>query len=265
MVDDIIHLGLVDDAEIELDRAALEIAALDHPQADLAAYLDLIDEMAEHLHARASRGLTPAQQAAHLARVLGGEFGFDGDRETYDDPANADLMSVIDRRRGLPVTLAILYVSLARRLGWSAHALNTPGHVLVGLGQRPPLILDPFSRGTLIGPGDASLLRLALGRLAAFAPQHVAPMSNRAVLVRLLMNQATRAERAEQHARALVVLERITAVAPGYSFGWWERARLERASGDTAGARHSLSALLETTRDPDLRKQATSALGAMSG
>jgi regulator of sirC expression with transglutaminase-like and TPR domain len=265
MVEDITHLGLVDETDIELDRAALEIAALDHPGIDLAGYLALLDRIARRLAEWAKLARTPAEQASCLARVLGGEFGFEGDRETYDDPANADLIQVMDRRRGLPVALAILYVAQARRLGWSAHALNTPFHVLVGIGSPPGLLIDPFNDGGVVRPGQlAHLLQGGLGRRLVVRPEHVAPMGNRAVLVRLMTNQATRAEQAEDFARALVILQRITAVAPTYSFGWWERSRLEQAAGDVAGARGSLASMLETTRDPRVRGQAISALEGLA-
>jgi regulator of sirC expression with transglutaminase-like and TPR domain len=260
------HLGLVDEAEIELDKAALEIAALDHPEAELSGYFGQLEQFARCLKAQADAARTPAQQAELLAGVLAGEFGFEGDRDTYDDAANADLIAVLDRRRGLPVALAILYVAMARRLGWAAHALNTPGHVLVGLGPRTSVLVDPFNRGAVVRPGQLSgLLQAALGELTAVRPEHVARMSNRAVLVRLLTNQASRAEKLSDVTRALTVLERITAVAPDHSFGWWERARLEQALGKTAAARRSLSSMLETTRDPRVRTQVKSALNALAG
>jgi regulator of sirC expression with transglutaminase-like and TPR domain len=260
-IDQIAHLGLVDESEIELDRAALEIAALDHPEAALEPYLALLDDMTERLHVRAALARGAGSQGDALAEVLGVEFGFEGDAETYDDPANADLIRVIDRRRGLPIALSILYVALARRVGWTAHALNTPRHVLVGIGRPGSLLVDPFNRGAFVGREQlASLLHAAPDRVGAAAAAQVAPMSNRAVLVRLMMNQATRAEHAGEVARALVVMQRITTVAPGQSAGWWGRARLERSQGDPAGARRSLSAMLETTRDPRLRAEVARAL-----
>lgn len=266
MVEEIAHLGLIEETEIELDKAALEIAALDHPRARLARYLALLEQMAESLRGHAAAARSPGAQAEALSEVLGAEFGFEGDRDTYDDPANADLMRVLDRRRGLPVALAILYVALARRLGWTAHALNTPGHVLVGVGEPRSLLIDPFNRGGLVGRDQFATLFLAAGgRRAAQASENVSPMTNRGVLTRLLMNQATRAERARRLPRALTVLERITTVAPDYSLGWWERARLEQALGDAPAARLSLSSMLETTRDPDLRSHVVSALHALSG
>jgi regulator of sirC expression with transglutaminase-like and TPR domain len=265
MVDDIAYLGLVDETEIELDKAALEIAALDHPRARVSRYLALLEQIAERLRARGGTSRTPAAQAEALAEVLGADFGFEGDRDTYDDPANADLIRVLDRRRGLPVALAILYVALARRLGWTAHALNTPGHVLVGVGQPRALLIDPFNRGALVGREQFATLFLAAGGRPAQASESVAPLSNRGVLTRLMMNQVTRAERTRRLPRALAVLERVTTVAPDYSLGWWERARVEQALGDPAAARLSLSSMLETTRDPDLRSHVMNALDALSG
>lgn len=265
MVERIAYLGLVDDAEIELDKAALEIAALDHPEADLERYLEILEQIADRLRARIATARGPGEQAESLADVIGAEYGFEGDRATYDDPANADLIRVLDRRRGLPVALSILYVALARRVGWTAHALNTPGHVLVGVGQPRSLLIDPFNRGAFVGREQlASLLLTAEGRLDAHAPDHVAPMANRAVLTRLLMNQATRAEQTRRLPRALTVLERITIVAPAYSLAWWERARLEQLLGDSHAARLSLSSMLETTRDPELRAHVSRALIALA-
>jgi regulator of sirC expression with transglutaminase-like and TPR domain len=265
MTEQLAALGLVDEHEIELDRAALEIAALDHPHADLAAPLALIEQMAARLRAVARTPAEPAEQARALAQVLCIEFGFEGDRETYDDPANADLIRVLERRRGLPVALAILYVALGRRMGWSVHALNTPSHVLVAVGAPKSLVVDPFNGGRAVGPDQlAGLLQAALQGAEA-GPEHLAPMPNRAVLVRLLMNQVSRAERAGRRSRALLLLERITTLAPAYTFAWWDRARLERALGDDGSARQSLVSMLETTRDPQVRAQVRKVLDSLAG
>jgi regulator of sirC expression with transglutaminase-like and TPR domain len=266
MIEDIAHLGLVDEDEIELDLAAVEIAALDHPGADIGEYEGFLDGLSEALLAVAPSADSLTEQAEALAQVIAGDHGFEGDRESYDDPANADLISVIERRRGLPVALAILYVALARRIGWTAHALNTPGHVLVGIGGDKMLLIDPFNRGDFVRPEQLStLLQSALGREGAIAAEHLTPMANRAVLVRLMMNQASRAEQTERHDRALTVYRRITTVAPAHSHGWWEQARLELLIGDKGAARDSLSAMLETTRDPALRAHVNSVLDSLTG
>lgn len=249
MNDDILHLWLLDDEAIILDSSALDIARLDHPGIDLARHVEVLEAIAERLDDLGHDARSNGERAWLLSQVLAAEFGFTGDRATYDDPANADLIEVIERRCGLPVSLAILHVAAARRVGWSADALNVPGHVMVRVGTgADQVLIDPFRDGAIVEPAQLA----GLAGSAALAEQ-IAPLPNRGVLVRLLMNQATRAEAAGDAARALVLFERITIIAPAHGHGWWERARLELARGEVASARASLSAMLEMTRDPAMR------------
>jgi len=266
MNDDIRYLGLIDDDAIALDTAALELAALDHPDTDLSAYGEMIEAIEERL-AMAGDTYSNEAHAMALSRVIGQEFGFSGDRDTYDDPANADLIRVIDRRRGLPVSLSILYVGAARRVGWEAYALNSPGHVLVRIGgEEEPVLADPFDGGAIVGVERlAEVLAPALAPGVAVAPRHLQPMSNRAVLTRLLLNQATRAEANGDAPRALELFDRITTIAPDNGQAWWERARLALGTGDTGLARESLAAILEITRDPRVRERVTTVLGKING
>jgi regulator of sirC expression with transglutaminase-like and TPR domain len=265
MIHEIAHLGLLDDEAIILDAAALELAALDHPEIDLAPYGDELASFADRLAADAGDARTARERAGALARLLAESEGFRGDRATYDDPDNADLIRVLDRRRGLPVTLSIVYVALARRVGWAADALNTPGHVLVRIGSdTEPLLIDPFNAGAIVGAGQLARLLSQAGVAAGrVAPEHLEPMSNRSVLVRLITNQASRAEAAGEAERALILYQRMTTVAPAQPHGWWQRARLELAQGEVAAARASLSGMLEITRDPELRAQVGAALEAL--
>jgi regulator of sirC expression with transglutaminase-like and TPR domain len=263
MSTDIETLGLLEDDEIELDHAALALSELDHDGIDLSPYLALLDAIDRRLLDFAEAETAEAQAEA-LAQVFHGEFDFTGDAESYDAPLNADLIRVLDRRRGLPVSLSLLYVAAARRLGWTAYALNTPGHVLVRIGDGPSCLIDPFHDGVIVSRERlAALLYGALGPEGRPGPEHVAPMPNRSVLVRLLLNQATRAERGGDPARALTVYERMTTIAPDNPDGWWERARLQLQLHDLDAARGSLSAMLEVTRDPERRKLVTATLQAL--
>jgi regulator of sirC expression with transglutaminase-like and TPR domain len=97
------------------------------------------------------------------------------------------------------------------------------------------------------------------------APEHLAPMSNRGVLLRLLRNQASRAEQAADPVRALEIYGRMVVVAPEEADGWWELARLQLQLQDVAAARHSLSAMLEVTRDPERRRLVSATLEAIAG
>src|SRR3546814_15062768 len=94
----------------------------------------MLEEIEDRVCHEGRSAFLPGERAAVLSRVLHGELGLVGDAEGYDAPVNADFIRVLDRKRGLPIALSILYVSIARRAGWSAYVLNLPGNVLV---QRP--------------------------------------------------------------------------------------------------------------------------------
>ena len=258
-------LGLVDDGDIVLDEAALTLARLDHDEIDVGPYEDVLSSIASRLDEVGAGVADAPERAACLAQVLAEDFGFVGDAETYDDPDNADLIRVIDRLRGLPISLSILYVAAARRIGWAAEILNLPGHVLVMVGhESEPVVIDPFRRGMQVGAEEiTALLSSARGSVSA-ALRHVAAMPNRAILVRLLLNQATRAEKAGRGRRALSLYSRMTSIAPDNPHPWWERARLELADDDVAAARASLTAMLEITREPALRVRINSTLDSLS-
>lgn len=273
MTHELNRLGLIDEDDIILDEAALALALSDHPDTDPAPYRAVLEAIAIRVDRVAAGAEDAGARADALVEAIGDGFGFTGDADTYDDPANADLIRVIDRRRGLPVSLSILYVAAARRLGWTANILDIPGHVLVLIGdEAAPVIVDPFRGGVRVGRDElAALLKAGLGAglrageaRNAPAVSYVAAMPNRAILVRLVLNQAIRAERAGQGRRALILYRRMTAIAPAYGHGWWERARLELVDGDVAAARTSLSAMLEITREPELRARVSDLLATLA-
>jgi regulator of sirC expression with transglutaminase-like and TPR domain len=266
-IHNITHLGLLDDETLELDDAALELAALDHPGVDISLYRGRLDMLSREVAEAGTAARTPLARAELLSRILVEEHGFRGDTVDYDNPANADLIAVLERKRGIPVSLSILYVAMARRTGWSADALNTPGHVLVRIGsEAAPILVDPFNGGRIVdGDSLAELLSRVFGTDVTPSAEHLQPMSNRAVLVRLLTNQASRALQAGNAERALILYGRMTVVAPSFGHLWWERARLEIGLGDKTAARGSLSAMLEMTRDPVLRTHISATLDAVAG
>lgn len=250
-MDPLATLGCLDDEEIRLDLAALELAASDRVRHDLGGPHLLLDGLTARLpgHIRGA-----AARADALAALLAQAEGFSGDSDDYDNPRNADFISVLERRRGLPIALAILYISVARRHGWTAQALGLPGHVLVAVGNDAERVLiDPFHNGRIVDP-----------KSAAARSNGAALLNNRETLIRLVMNQASRASRDGDEGRTLTLYRRLTLVAPGLPNLWWERARLEQKAGDKEAARRSLAAMRETTHDPALEGQIRAAFETLA-
>jgi regulator of sirC expression with transglutaminase-like and TPR domain len=257
-------IGTCEDSELDLIRAAIVLAALDHRQADVAAAHHHIDAMTT---AALRLGATePRARAELLADIIHRRFGYTGDRDSYDDPANANMLRVIERRRGLPVALAILYLGIASRLGWEAAGLNVPGHFFIRIGDADSHVLqDPFDGGAILSTEEVPLKLAPLGLTRdQIRPAMFNPLPMRAVLVRLLNNLAARAEATKDLRRALELHERMTIMAPHFTGLWWEKARLERALGRLSAARASLTNMLETTRDPLLTKHVRNAIAALA-
>jgi regulator of sirC expression with transglutaminase-like and TPR domain len=143
------HVGTQADAEIDLAETALALAALERPEVSLDRYRDHLARLTDAVAEQAAHSPEDVEaRVAALRAVLAEHYGYAGDALTYDDLQNANLMRVIDRRKGLPVALGILYIGTARNLGWDIHGLNFPGHFLIRLNQAGErAILDPFNGG----------------------------------------------------------------------------------------------------------------------
>ena len=253
---DISVIGVLDDQDILLDIAALALSQLDHAECDVGTYLAQLEAIEDGVCEEGRGAIMSSEQAIVLAEVLHDEHGFTGDAESYDAPVNADFIRVLDRKRGLPISLAILYVAMARRAGWVAHVLNGPGHVLVQIGEKNPVIIDPFNGGRHVGADEFTALYQGHaidvdmdGKLL------LVPMTNHQVLARLLFNQAVRAESENDTQRAIVLHDWITRIAPRMLVSWHHLARLQISTNDSQGARATLLGIAELTGDKHARDQ----------
>jgi len=256
------RIGLMDDGDIDLIEAGITLSLADRPRGDAARLRRLMQNWAISLQ----RDLAPTTgqaRALRLAGLIAGDGGFTGDAQDYENPLNADLVAVAARGCGLPIALSILYVALARRVGWRAEALSLPGHVLVEVhGGGTPALIDPFEHGTSVTQARAADIARQGGGLPIGGRFPV--LGNRQMLVRLVSNQASRAQLAGDVTRALTLYERLTILAPRISALWWERSRLEQRLGRLADARASLTAMLETTHDPALGARIRTTLAALA-
>src|SRR5579864_8089930 len=179
---------------LPIAEAALALASFERPRVALSRYRQHLANLARDVgrHAGAAGGL--AARAAALNEIILLKYGYSGDELTYDDLQNANLMRVVDRRKGLPVALGILYLHAARAQGWDSVGLAFPGHFLIRLTEGAErLILDPFHGGRVCDAATLrELLKAMAGQEVELAPEHYAPVADRDVLLRLQNNLKSR-------------------------------------------------------------------------
>ena len=207
---------------VNLAEAALVLAAYQHPSSDLDPYRDHLHDISHEVRqsdpADEVAGGTGAEARAEtLSRVLHGLFQYTGDEETYDDLDNANLMRVIDRRLGLPVSLGIIYIHAARAAGWHAEGLAFPGHFLVRVhgAEGDAVIMDPFHQGRRMEARDLrDLLKAVAGQEYELDVEHYSPVSDRDILVRLVNNIKARRLEAGQVDVALKTIDHLRIIDP---------------------------------------------------
>jgi regulator of sirC expression with transglutaminase-like and TPR domain len=184
----------------DLAAPAFLIARVEYPRLDPGPYLDRLDAMGDEASLRIAaeagqEAPLPARLDA-LNRYLFRELEFKGNRDQYEDPRNSCLNNVIDRRTGIPISLSLVYIEVARRAGIRAEGINFPGHFLVralqDLHTDDPdegLIVDPFHEGALLDEDACrALLQRQMGEDVSWEPELLARATRRQILVRMLLN-----------------------------------------------------------------------------
>ena len=255
--------GLGDDA-IPLAETALQLALLDRPHVPLDRYRQHLALVARDIGdaARDPGKDTLETRIQVLNAVLYGRYGYRGDSLNYDDLQNANLMRVIDRRRGLPVALGILYIHAARAQGWEVTGINFPAHFMVRLecrGRRA--IVDPFNDGTVREVSELrEMLKTSHGESAELDPVYYAPVGNRETLIRLQNNLKLRLTQTEEHARAVEVIESMLLIAPGETGLWYEIGTLQAKLGNLKAAIAALETYLGRVEQEPGRQKAAALL-----
>jgi len=238
------RIGETGEEPLDIAEAALMLSALDHSGRPLQPYQAHLADIAEHARVEGKMATTAHEAARVLATLLVGRYGYDGDRLRYDDPQNADLITVIDRRRGLPVALGILYMHAARAAGFKAAGLNSPGHFLLRIGLHAgETLIDPFNGGVAL-ERDRLAAPPAMGMPAAEDVRLTEPVSDVEVLLRLENNLKMRALQAGERVRALEVVKRMVLIAPRRPDLWMDLGRLNEASGALGAAQKAYEACL---------------------
>ncbi len=250
--------GRPDDA-VDLTEAALAFAALDRPGVPLDRYRRHLDALAAEValaHDTADAGV--AAKLAALASVIAGKHGYVGDDQTYDDLQNANLIRVIDRRKGLPVALGILYLAAGRAQGWDVAGLRFPGHFVLrfsAAGER--VMFDPFNGGQPVATAELrALLKAAAGLSAELDPAHYTDATNREILLRLQNNIKVRMLQTSRVEPALRVVEDMLLFAPDEVILWREAAMLHASLGNLRAAITALQTFQDLATDAAARHDA---------
>jgi S1-C subfamily serine protease len=238
------------DADADLLQAALLVARLDNDEVDVAAYRREVDRMARQVSAALPKDADDAAKLAALDKYLFQERGFHGSRADYYTRANSYLPEVIDDREGLPITLAVLYIELAGRLGVKVEGVGLPGHFVVrhvpAKGQ--PQLIDVYEGGKRIDRAEAAR-RVEAITGEPLRDEHLAAVGKRAVVVRMLHNLLNVARGERDAAGMLRYLDAILAVTPDSGPERGLRAGLRYQAGDRSGALRDVDWLLEHRPD----------------
>lgn len=263
-------VGAGEGAIANIAHMALMLAGLDRPGVSFQKYEHHLEILDLDLSSLSLPSQSAPDRATALVSVLHEGHDYCGNEDYYEDLQNANLMSVIDTRKGLPVTLAILYIHVARSGGWHIEGLNFPGHFLIRLyGEAgDQVIIDPFHGGKI---REAQDLRLLLKKFAkgevALKPEYYQAISDRDILVRLLNNIKIRCLKVSDLGQAMAILSRLTWIDPGQIQHHYELGMLLAHVEKVGPARERLLYCLDRLQDNDhndlIRQQIKNTLQAL--
>lgn len=207
-------MALGRDEDIDIARAALWIAQEEYPSIDVDDYLLRFDDLAAKAQRFIGTEGAPAERIARLNRFVFEEEGFSGDRDDYYDPRNSYLNDVLDRRKGIPISLGVVYCELAQRLHLPVYGVSFPGHFLARYVGQPDVIIDPFFGRVITHEECARRLAGLYGREARFDRRLLEPASARQILARMLANLKQIYVERQDDERALRCADRIVLLLP---------------------------------------------------
>ena len=213
--------------KIDLGLAALAIASTDYPNLDISEYLARIDQLAVKVAHRAADGKVLNSIAA-LNYVLFRQEGFSGNTHAYYDPKNSFLNEVLDRKTGIPITLSVLYIEVAQRVGLALDGVGFPGHFLVKHAHNGvELVIDPFHQGEIRSRGDLTrMLGSLYGGAMELRDDYLKPAGKKDILKRMLGNLKGIYTKTGDLVKLLSVLELAIILEPGAADEIRDRARV---------------------------------------
>ena len=238
----------VNDEAIDLLRASLTIARTEYPDLDLRNYVNRVEALASKVRSSLSADDSVLDIIHALYRVLFHEMGFRGNREDYYDPRNSFLNEVLERRLGIPITLSVLYMEVARRVGLPLVGVGMPGHFLLKVYdvEGRQILIDPFNNGVMLNEADCErrMTEVYAGELR-FKPEFLLPVSRRQILTRMLNNLRHIYMSVRQFKKTLAIVDLVLAIYPRSPEDVKQRAMLRFSVGQLAGAVSDLEQFLK--------------------
>jgi len=240
-----------------LAETALIIAQIEYPQLDASAYLGQLDKMGDAARRRIEQHTSDTDDASTLSCIKGlNKYLFDdehfvGNRDRYEDPRNSCLNEVIDRRTGIPITLSIVYLEIAWRVGLPIHGINFPGHFLVCVPadtsrNHDRLIIDPFHTGARLSENDCRLmLQKHVGSEVVFNTSLLTPATRQQIIVRMLLNLKRIYVHMQSFPQAREVTDLLLTVTPSAINELRDRGLLAYHLNDFTGALRDLQTYLK--------------------
>jgi len=255
----------IDDEKIDLVRGALTIARTEYPELNIESYVHRVDELAHHAESRISEIGDASETIAAVNHVLFRQAGLRGNREDYYDPRNSFLNDVLDRRLGIPITLALIYMEIGRRLGFPLFGVGMPGHFLLknyDIDGHETLI-DCFNGGDILNSQDCQrrLDEIYSGQMT-LRPEFLFAVSRRQMLTRILNNLKTVYMSARNFKKVLPLVDLVLVIYPRSPEDVKQRALLRYSLGQSKGAAEDLEEYLrmspEASDSDEIRQTALS-------
>jgi regulator of sirC expression with transglutaminase-like and TPR domain len=238
----------IEDERIDLLRAALAIARTAYPHLNMQDCVARIEELAARVRQQLAPNFSFLEIIAAINRVFFEEEGFRGNRKEYYDPRNSFLNDVLDRRLGIPITLSVLYMEVARRVGVPLAGIGMPGHFLLkGYdSEGRAILIDPFNSGTTLNPDECEqrMQEIYSGEIR-FRPEYLLPVSKRQILTRMLNNLRHVYMSLRQFKKALAIVDFVLAIYPRSPEDVKQRAMLRFSVGELPGAISDLDQYLQ--------------------
>jgi regulator of sirC expression with transglutaminase-like and TPR domain len=247
------ELAALDEDLFPLDRAALALGLDAYPDLDIDSYLKRLDILAGHTEVLAGQDRSTENIIQSLNEVLFIQEGLRGNNEDYYDPRNSYLNEVLDRKTGIPISLSVIYMEVARRLDFPIQGVGLPGHFILKCSNADlELYIDAFDQGKILSLKDCQeFLDKNYGGTLTVQPNLLQAMDKKAIISRMLFNLKGIYYQKEEFDKALVVIEKILMLNPGLSTEVRDRGLLYMQTSLFAKALADLEFYMKNTPSPE--------------